>query len=717
MVNLIPESVKSLWDNWDMQAFTILSLSLQIFLVFFAPFRMRTTKVWLISLIWSAYLLADWAAAFAIGLISNSQTNIIDNPNPAGQQIGHGNLSAFWAPFLLLHLGGPDTITAFSLEDNALWLRHFLGLIFQCIAAVYVFIQSLPSNQLLVPTILLFLAGVTKYAERTRALYLASLDTLRKSLMKSSEADSSFDYAIFMEDYASKNESQLGQRFVPRDPPIMYGQNIFLGTIKEIMVIKDAYHFFEIFKGVLVDLTFSTYERDESRAYFVSFRNSEEVLRVISVELNFFYQILYTKVVVVRTKMGYIVRFMSFSAVVVAFVLFYLLEKRGFNNVDIKVTYTLLYGAMALETIAFFRLVFSDWPVAALTVQRTKISSWMVVILGKYLKLKRPNWSTEDSSNLLDWGRRVMFRRWSESVSSYNLIDYCLKESPRVNKINIVLDNLGFIYFKLIDVLGLKEFRDEMKYISSKPLSKELWDFIFQELKKHTNDRESTKQVSSARGALVLQSNEWKNECKDLMRFVDGVDFDQSLLMWHVATELCYGTEDKDFIVNIDDLHRREYSKILSDYMLYLLVMQPAMMSSIVGIAQTRFRDTCVEAKRFFSQRKLGPGVEQELACRRILGVNTELEPMFLKGDSDKSVLFYGSILAKKMDNKLKEKKWKLMSQVWVEMLSYAAGHCGPTSHAQLLSKGGELISYVWLLMIHFGIAGQFQTTAGLRAI
>ena len=108
-------------------------------------------------------------------------------------------------------------------------------------------------------------------------------------------------------------------------------------------------------------------------------------------------------------------------------------------------------------------------------------------------------------------------------------------------------------------------------------------------------------------------------------------------------------------------------------------------------------------------------GVEQEVARRRILGVNTEFQPVLLRGDKDKSLLFYGSILAKELEKKLKEKKLKVMSQVWVEMLAYAASHCGATSHAQLLSRGGELISFVWLLMVHLGMAGQFQTKAGNR--
>lgn len=128
----------------------------------------------IIFIIWSSYLLADWAANFAIGLISNSQGNA------RGTGDNNEDLLAFWAPFLLLHLGGPDTITAFALEDNTLWLRHFLGLIFQVIAAIYVFIQSFPTNK----TILLFLGGTIKYAERTRGLYIASLDNFKESMLK-----------------------------------------------------------------------------------------------------------------------------------------------------------------------------------------------------------------------------------------------------------------------------------------------------------------------------------------------------------------------------------------------------------------------------------------------------------------------------------------------------------------------------------------------------
>lgn len=46
-----------------------------------------------------------------------------------------------------------------------------------------------------------------------------------------------------------------------------------------------------------------------------------------------------------------------------------------------------------------------------------------------------------------------------------------------------------------------------------------------------------------------------------------------------------------------------------------------------------------------------------------------------------------------------KDEKWGMKSRVWVEMLSYTADHCRAV---------GEFITFVWLLMAHFGICSQF---------
>ncbi|KAG5051701.1 hypothetical protein JHK87_003899 [Glycine soja] len=65
-----------------------------------------------------------------MGVISS---NLGDYYYSKGEQPNNVNpqLLAFWAPIFLIHLGGPDTITAYALEDNELWLRHFVGLLSQ----------------------------------------------------------------------------------------------------------------------------------------------------------------------------------------------------------------------------------------------------------------------------------------------------------------------------------------------------------------------------------------------------------------------------------------------------------------------------------------------------------------------------------------------------------------------------------------------------------
>ncbi|GLT52435.1 hypothetical protein SLA2020_257780 [Shorea laevis] len=77
-------------------------------------------------------------------------------------------------------------------------------------------------------------------------------------------------------------------------------------------------------------------------------------------------------------------------------------------------------------------------------------------------------------------------------------------------------------------------------------------------------------------------------------------------------------------------------------------------------------------------------------------------------GLGENSVLVY----ANKLANQLKGSNslpWELMSKVWVEIMCYAAINCRPNVHAQQPSKGGQLLTFVWLLMNHFGLGTQFS--------
>ena len=141
------------WKEWGIQALVLLSFALQVILLITAEIRHRKDSGVLRAIIWSAYLLADTMAIYALGHMS------LMSRSPEDQLI------VLWAPLLLVHLGGQDNITAYAIEDNRLWLRHLQTFGLQVLATAYVLYASsiLGSRTMLRPAaILIFVAGALK---------------------------------------------------------------------------------------------------------------------------------------------------------------------------------------------------------------------------------------------------------------------------------------------------------------------------------------------------------------------------------------------------------------------------------------------------------------------------------------------------------------------------------------------------------------------------
>jgi hypothetical protein len=368
-------------------------------------------------------------------------------------------------------------------------------------------------------------------------------------------------------------------------------------------------------------------------------------------------------------------------------------------------------------------LAFSDWtvvPMREMLMRRDNklkaaIERWFLPLLRYFLSLKKMNWGEDieiESKSFLGWARRILFRRWHESLHAFTLIDYLLKERPKKNLSKFQYYGRTLKYFA-IENLGLKDFYDQMKYVSEKPLTKKLWVFIFDELKRKSDlvdiDPDMGKKIYSARGDWVLQNN-WTsiNESSNLMHYIADFGYDESLILWHIATELHHHKE----ISPEENIDRREFCKILSEYMLYLLVMQPTLMSAAAGIGQKRFFDTCNDARNMFIGTNQGqePYQEHKQNFIRIYEAVTDDLP----ANRRKTSLVYDACdLAKKLGKLECQNKWSLMSEVWVELLSYAAIHCRANAHAAQLNQGGQFITFVWLLMSHFGIGDQIQIFEG----
>ncbi|THG07100.1 uncharacterized protein LOC114286468 [Camellia sinensis] len=742
-------SWRQLLDARDLRVVFFVSLFLQTFLFFSAPLRKRVSTPYVVMAIWLAYTLVDSIVSYASRLVISNRVS--DSSSSGGPSSANPELVAFWASFLLIHLGCPDTITAFALEDNELWRRYVNQLVTQWSFPASISITKLYKTKLLLPNSIIIVAGLLKYTVRVRSLYLASFHGFRQSLL--TKPDPGPNYAKLIDVYFSKKEANLPTQIEiiqePKRIPKATHDQDKLTPLTDLEVVQHAYRFFQTFKGLIVDLIFSFRERDQSRTFFLN-RTAREAFKVVEVELNFFYEILYTKAQVLQSKFGYFLRLVSFLLNLVALGLFCKIDKRGFHKVDVGITYILLLATIAHDIIALGMFLLSDWTSVALT--ESDNPSFIVRILRKSLNVNRERWPDQDSSSTQHWTRsfgwckQIKHRRWSESLCQYNLIHYCLNTRSEWLE-------------KLIGCFGLTNMLDGLDYVETMKFTDGLRDLIFKEMKMKSqmaDDLETAKEISVARGDWVLQIE----RCTELLPWINEVNFDASLLLWHIATDLCFHTRRASTAANTKDSNADDrdvclLSKLLSDYMLYILIMQPTMMSSVAGIGKIRFRDTCADAKRFFCRRKTGKAemekkfslnnifaVEKyfcsckscmdilrfkkccckektgwdevhKQACRSILDVDTVVKPVAVRGNRSKSVLFDACILAKELDKLGEERKWVIISKVWVEMLCYAACRCTPTSHVAELSKGGQLITLVWLLMAHFGLGDQFQIREG----
>jgi hypothetical protein len=570
----IPNNIQRLWEAWNFRVCIILSLLLQALLVLASPFRKRTGSKLLLMFVWLAYLLGDWIAAFSIGLISKSQE---DACKPKGGE----DLTAFWASFLLLHLGGPDTITSFSLEDNEFWLRHLIGLILQVLATAYIFYQSLTDkSKLWIPTTMVFAVGTIKYAERTRALYLASLSQFGCSVLP--EPNPGPDYEETIEIYSSMRSVQVPSHVEVMTTPEAGNPMDSISTNEEnclksfgnstelddMQLLEEASRLFEIFKGLIVGLLLSSKDRESSRDFFLT-RTATDAFRIIECELNFMYEVLHTKINVVRCQTGYMLRFVSFISILGALMVVSIEKPFLFRNkFDARLTYALLIGALGLEAISVLMLIFSDRTLLALK------SSWRKFIPP--ILLKR--------------------RRWSRSVSQYDMISYCLNDPP------------NWMY-TLVGYVGAGKILEKMiilRFSHSQTVRKDLEEFIFDQLRMKSltaNNLRAAMDACSQRGDWALLQTSRAIYFKLKWSIVE-YQYAESLLLWHLATELCYlqESEIKSSAVADDD-NSRKICKLLSDYMFYLLVMKPVMMTPVLGNWQIVLQDTCAEAQRFFCKK------------------------------------------------------------------------------------------------------------------
>jgi hypothetical protein len=707
-------------NEWQIQFLVLLSFALQALLLVFSGLRKRTTSGVVRLLLWLAYVSADALAIFVLGHLT---LHIINS----GQGLGH-ELVLFWAPFMLLHLGGQETLTAFSMEDNMLWKRHLLGLAQQVVMAAYVVGKewqgSTQTQLLLAPLVLMFVAGTVRYAERTWALKTAA-----KSATPGSSSDVSDVHRISTHSYLFHIHKSLQEE----EPS--YARFVFLAG-------SGLNRWMAFLMGVMPSLQRGNKKYRFSEKFLSSKNRVQCAYKLVEVQLSLIYDYYYTKFGTRHYHLGTVTsvipRLLTMGSTCAALTLFVCLHARGslvsYPRPDIAVSYVLLIGAIVLEIISNILAVSSYW--AYLSTAVKDFPRWRAMILS-VVKLAHPESRCQ----------------WSGKLAQCSLIGGCVAEKQAsllertirwigidrdMTHVDASSDLKELLLDTLLNVANRQPVVDanaEAKAEVEADADEEAEAEAEAEVEADAEMEGEAEAEVEAEAAVVAdewdftkfhgQWAKWELQRKwpagtlsnkahhDLFsETIERVDFLTSIVIWHIATDMCFANDEAR------DSPCRDPSKKLSNYILYLASKHGILVGNdgyfVLKMARseiTKFLEVELgdDDKQQAAQDhwkvvksirdKVGIGKEHDLAQGHIRKFSR------IEVFSDVPILPRANQLCKGL-LELKEAgdPWEIIINVWMEMLCYMAPNCGSGFHFKHVSNGGEFVTHVRVLLLNLGL-------------
>ncbi|KAL3744135.1 hypothetical protein ACJRO7_013399 [Eucalyptus globulus] len=632
------EDLMDLWDEWGIQMLVIGSISFQAVLLFGNRRRHLTGRWGILTrmILWVTYLFATEVVPYSLGKLTGLRVRDPTQPEPTTE------LKALLAPLLLLQLGYPDNMTAYSMEDNRLGWRRVLNMFVVVAVVSGVLIRCLIYSSLAFLYIPMFVAGMVKYGE--------GVWTLKSAL--------------------GWNIGIIGKESKPVSIP--HSLRDLPEEIHGLDLLVKAYYRFHCLKPHRENWI---YRPEFISPPLLSIKDcSLDAFRVTEMELGFLYDALYTKAPIIYTKLGLFVRFVSFFGLFVTLGAFRILARSLPQDVSAytNFTFAVLVVTFLIEMYQILLLPYSDWAI----VKMAERHKWPLVLhFLRSLALRSAD----------------RWRRWSNKVDQFDLLSYCLQDD-------------WTRYISFLKCFGLREYIKRTWFLNRAGIGPVC--FTTDDKMKLMEELQRFEEVGASQllrfeevGASHRFSKraEWTfrrfTRAQELKWSVDG-GFDKCIVVWHIATNLCYQCSR-------GSSNFRKGSKLISNYMMYLPAIHPYMLSVITG--DIVFAYACSEIKSIL-KRKTSIKTVEDLA-RSILTTEQPTASSSLTRDRDATgtsqwdVKSYSKRLFGWLRNR--EDKWEVIYSFWVEMLLSAAMNCRLSHHANQLRRGGELITVLWLLSAH----------------
>jgi len=396
------------WSEWGFRIAVVSSLGANLVVGILSGTRRRSAPRWLWALlgevaklvVWLAYQVAEAATTSALGSLSLCGSDASEEEK---------QVVAFWAPFLLLHLGGPDNLTAYALEDNKISNRKWLEIVVRILGVIYTIYNNTHRGGrswalLLAASVVMLVAGVVRYVERAYALRKANLDSMQEDASSSSSKDDDFK----MLKCRIKRTKRQGRSL--RD-----GEALLL-----------AQDLFPIWRHALVDSSVqpaSISPRQEASEMILSEWDWESMCMVAEMELSLIYEFLYTKAILAHTWHYYLIRLLSplFTAAAAFLFCFWLHPDKQQQGDDghrvrgsfVGITYALLAITFLMDVAWLMRALGSTWAYAYFQAAGRR---WWCSIHRIVVRLDPLQLFCRDP---------VSHRRWSGTIGRYNLLDEC----------------------------------------------------------------------------------------------------------------------------------------------------------------------------------------------------------------------------------------------------------------------------------------------------
>jgi hypothetical protein len=648
---------------WAIRIAVLSSFAAHLVLLLLAGVRRRKASGGRTLLLWLAYQLANWAAVYSLGNLSFGSTS-------QEQQ-----LVAFWAPFLLQHLGGPDNISAYSLEDNVLCARQAISVAMQVGGATYVLYKHIymggGAGALLPASIIIFAVGVAKYVEKALALRGGNLANIRSSSKK-------------------KQHSRSALITTRRD------------ELDDERALEVAHNMFPFCRRAMVDssVDMNSSDLDASRKIF-SF-GWESMCKVVEMELSLMYDILYTKAGMVHTWGGYLIRSLSPLATAVAFFLFLFYSKDGQRRADVIITYALLVAAFLLDITWLFRALGSTWTRAFLQARRRSWIHRAVLSSGRWRRLRQVVVSMDLGRLLLPTAAHPptqrSYRTWTGAVGQYNLLHEVTRDTTS-------LRGRAAKKIELEESRGV-ELSDDVKRLLFERVRE-----ILKSTYKDSKDRDASYSMNDITTYWGQDAARRRHKKLKRFRLGFGREFQEDILVWHIGTQVFLSSIDG---TNAAKTTRAKAIKVLSEYLMFLVAVRRQMLP---GLALRSLYEATIDVLQVIWRDEAGAGENSttgENRIARILRTKTDADRGWGLEHGKTRLVTDGANIALTLlraDPSEMPELLELVFNVWVDKLLYAGTRCSRESHAKQLSRGGELTTIVWILAEH---AGPFQI--GLRS-